>query len=387
MKSAYFDCFSGAAGDMIIGALLDAGLSFVEFKSEIAKLSLGGYKLKTEKVAKHHIAATKFDVVLTDEQPRRNPGDIIDLITRSDLDDNDKIQSIAIFTRLADAEARAHGQPADKVHFHEVGAVDAIIDICGAVIAFKLMGISKIFSSPLSLGTGQVETEHGIMPVPAPATVELVRNIPFRMTGVKAELTTPTGAAILTTLAEFAEPGIFKAQTVGYGAGSRDLPGLPNLIRVFIGESDAEFEYDSVVVMETNLDRTPPELLGAIFDELLSAGALDVLITPALMKKNRPGHLLTVLCPPDKKDKLAGVIFRRGMTLGIRVNTVSRMKLARGEQTVSTAGGDISVKIAEFDGRKIIFPEFDDMFRIMEKTGRSYDDILFQLQSELRKEK
>ena len=386
MKIAYFDCFSGAAGDMIIGALLDAGLPFDRFESEIEKLGLGGYKLKSERVTKNHIAGTKFTVDLTEKQPHRHPKDIIAIIEKSGLDDDIKQKSIKIFNRLAQSEAAAHGEPIERVHFHEVGAVDAIIDICGAVIAFKMMGIEKICSSPISLGTGSIKTDHGLMPVPAPATAELVRSIPVRLTDIESELTTPTGAAILTTLAEFSKPDGMIIENTGYGAGSRDLPSLPNLLRVFIGEIGAETESDRVIIMETNLDRATPEMIGQLIDDIMAGGALDVFITPVIMKKNRPGHLLTLLCEPAIKDKLAKMVFTGGLTLGIRMSEISRMKLKREEKKITTSGGEVSIKVGSIDGAGIILPEFDDMAAAMKKSGKSYDDIYFEIKRFMGKE-
>jgi uncharacterized protein (TIGR00299 family) protein len=372
---------------MIVGALLDAGLSLDYLKIELEKLGLTGYSLSREKVVKNMISATKFNVELKEKQPHRKPEDIIKIIAGSGLDKEVKRLSIDIFNRLAAAEAKVHGEPVEDIHFHEVGAVDAIIDICGAVIGLKHLGVEKIFSSPLSLGTGRIGTVHGVMPVPAPATAELVKNSPVRMTGIEAELTTPTGAAILTTLADFNVPETIEPKVIGYGAGSRDLREIPNLLRVIIGETESAYEQDTIKILETNLDRTsPPEILGGIFDELISAGALDVYITSIMMKKNRPGQLLTVLCKHENLDKVAGIVFRRGLTLGIRVKTVPRIKLHREETVVSTSGGDVSVKIAHLDDMEMIFPEYDDMVKAMRKTDRSYDDIYFEIQSNLRKE-
>ncbi len=386
MKFAYFDCFSGAAGDMIIGSLLNAGLSFETLKVELQKIELSGYKLTIREVKKNHIAGTKFDVEIIGKQPRRTPKEIIELIASSEFDDEVKLQSIAIFNRLTGAESKAHGELFEDVHFHEVGGADAIIDVCGAVIGLKLMGIEKVYCSPLSLGSGRVETEHGVMPIPAPATAELVKDSPVRLTTIESELTTPTGAAILTTLADFDVPAILEPIEIGYGAGSRDLPELPNLLRVIISESGTEFDRDTVTVLETNLDRASPEILGGIFEELISAGALDVFITPAVMKKNRPGQILTVLCEEKCTDKLAKIIFSRGITLGIRIGTKPRIKLFREETTVSTSGGDVSVKIGLLDEKDIIFPEYENMVKAMKNANKSYDDIFFEILSGLRKE-
>jgi uncharacterized protein (TIGR00299 family) protein len=386
MATAYFDCFSGVAGDMIIGALLDAGLPFGDFKAAIARLGLSGFELKARKVTRGNIAGTKFSVEVQAKQPERKPREISKIILSSKLDKDVKEKAVRIFTRLAEAEAIAHGEPLDKVHFHEVGAVDAIIDICGTVSGLKLMGIDDIYSSPLPLGKGNITTSHGQMPVPAPATAVLVRGVPVKIGNIDSELTTPTGAAILTTLATFSDPGQFDISAVGYGAGSKVLEGPPNLLRVMIGGRTTDLESDTIALLQSNLDRISSENLGALIDELLSAGALDAFIVPVMMKKNRPGHLLSVLCEPDKKDKLARVIFGSGRTLGIRVGSSSRLKLPRLQIIVPTSGGDVSVKVANLDDKKLIFPEFDDISRAMKKAGVSYDDIYFEIQRAIRKE-
>jgi uncharacterized protein (TIGR00299 family) protein len=387
MRIAYFDCFSGAAGDMIIGALLDSGLAFEKLNEEIEKLNLSGYKIAVNKVTKNHIAGTKFDVTLKGKQPYRKPGNIIEIINRSAMSEKAKRRSVEIFNRLALAEAAAHGESPDKVHFHEVGGVDAIIDICATVMALEILEIDRVHCSPLALGTGSVQTDHGIMPVPAPATAVLAKNIPVRFTEINSELTTPTGAAILTTIAQFSTPDHFRIESIGYGAGSRDFSGLPNLLRVMIGPTPEIHDSDNITMMETNLDRATPEMLGNLLDELLAAGALDVFITPVLMKKNRPGHLLTLLCDPAKKDQLSKIVFRRGLTLGIRITDQSRIKLRRREISVTTSGGDVSVKIGHAEDGDIIFPEFDDMSSAMKRSGKSYDDIYFEIKNMLRKER
>lgn len=386
MPLIYFDCFSGVAGDMIIGALLDAGLPFDDFRAELAKLDLSVYEISSEKVTRGGIAGTKFSVEVKSPQPSRHLSEITALIQESTLDNAVKDQALAIFTRLGEAEAAVHNEPLKKVHFHEVGAVDAIIDICGAVIGLGMLGIDKVYSSSLPLGRGSVNTSHGQMPVPAPATSELVKGFPVRITDNAWELTTPTGAAILTTLATFADPGEFALRNAGYGAGTKALEGLPNLLRVMIGEPVTAFETDTVVVLETNLDRVTPENLGSLIDDLMAAGALEAFVVPVVMKKGRPGHLLSVLCEPDKKDKLAGVVFASGRTLGIRQSQSSRIKLPRKEVSVTTSGGDVSVKIAEFAGKRLIFPEHDDMRHAMKVSGRNYDDIYFEIERVLRKD-
>lgn len=385
MPLAYFDCFSGVAGDMIIGALLDAGLPFGDLKGEIEKIGLSGYEISARKVAKNNIEGTKFSVEIQAKQAERTVRQITKIIKSSRLDPATKEKSIRIFNRLAEAEAIAHGESIDKVHFHEVGTVDAIIDICGAVVSLKMLGIEKVYSSSLPLGKGSITTSHGQMPVPAPATATLVKGVPVRITNIDWELTTPTGAAILTTLASFSDPGEFVARHTGYGAGTKYLSGLPNFLRVMIGDVATGLESDTVMVLETNLDRATPEVVGGIIDDLLSAGALDAYIIPTVMKKNRPAHLLSVLCEPDKRDKLAKVIFESGKTLGIRVSSAGRVKLARKQITVATSGGDVAVKVAEQERRKYLFPEYDDMVKAMKKTNLGYDDIYFEIQQAVRK--
>jgi uncharacterized protein (TIGR00299 family) protein len=384
MAIAYFDCFAGVAGDMILGALLDTGLPFDDFKSEIAKLGLSGYEISARPVTKNHIKGTKFTVEIQAGQPQRTPKEIINIIMKSRLDSDVKDRAAKIFNRLAEAEAIAHGESIEKIHFHEIGAVDAIIDICGAVIGLNMLGIDSVFSSPIPLGKGSVSTSHGPMPIPAPATAVLVKGAPVKITSNDFEMTTPTGAAVLTTLADFSDPGIFVPKAVGYGAGSKFIQGLPNFLRLLIGDQASGMNTDTVTILESNLDRITSENLGALIDEVLAAGALDVYVTPISMKKNRPAHLLSVLCEPDKRDKLAKVIFGTGKTLGIRVGASNRLKLARKQITVATSGGDVSVKVAELDGRKLIFPEYDDIARAMKKVSASYDEIYFEIQGAVR---
>jgi len=384
MAIAYFDCFSGVAGDMIIGALLDAGLPFGDFKAEIGKIGLSGFEISARKVTKNRIEGTKFSVEVQAKQPERMPRQIARIIMKSKLESEIKEKSVLIFNRLAEAEAKAHGESKDKVHFHEVGAVDAIIDICGAVIGFRLLGIDKIFSSPLPLGKGSISTSHGQMPIPAPATSFLVKGVPVNITNIAGELTTPTGAAILTTLAGFSDPGEFIPRMTGYGAGTKLLSGLPNMLRVMIGDAVSELESDAIMILEANLDRVTPEVLGGIIDELVNAGALDAYVMPIVMKKSRPAHLLSVLCEQEKRDKLAKIMFESGKTLGIRIGSASRMKLPRTQITVATSGGDVAIKIAEHEGKKFLFPEYDDMARAMKKTKSGYDDIYYEIQRAVR---
>lgn len=369
MKIAYFDCFSGIAGDMILGALLDSGLELSALKKELKKLPLTGYKLEAFKTEKHGIRGTKFEVKTPKEKTHRNLKDILKIIDRSSLDKKIKESSKKIFRRLAEAEAKVHGVNVDKIHFHEVGGVDAIIDIVGTVIGLDLMGAEKIYSSPLSFGRGFVEFSHGKFPVPAPATVELCKNIPVRYTDIEGELVTPTGAAIITTLAEFSERLDFKIKKIGYGAGSMDLKETPNLLRVMIGEKDVALEQDEILVLETNIDNTTPEILGYLTERLMQEGALDTYLVPIVMKKGRPGVLLSVLCKPEELNRLSSLIFSETGTIGLRTQFHLRKKLPRKVRVVRTQFGKARVKIVEYGEKIHISPEFEDCRILADKEN------------------
>ena len=386
MKTAYFDIICGAAGDMIIGSMLDAGLDFELLKSELSKLPLDSYKIKIEKTSKHHVTATQFIVKTEETHHHRRLKDIEKIIDESSLNENVKIRSKKVFARLAEAEAKVHGETIANVHFHEVGMVDAVIDICGAVIGFNLLGINKIYCSALTVGKGLVDTQHGTMPVPSPATAELITGYPVIKTEVESEILTPTGAAILTTLCSFEKPPQFTIQAVGYGAGTRDHQARPNLLRLFIGETTSNLDEDEIIQLETNLDRTSPEQIGYIIENLFMSGALDVFITPIQMKKSRPGQMLSVLCKIEDEEKMARIIFSSGITLGIRHKRITRLKLPRKEKTIKTAFGDIAVKLAYFNERVLYFPEFESVANAARQTDKSFDEIYFEIMSQLRKE-
>jgi uncharacterized protein (TIGR00299 family) protein len=381
MKIACFDLVCGAAGDMIIASMIDCGLDFDRLKYELKKLSLNNYRLKIEKTKKHHISVSKFTVDIDESHAHQNLNDIRRIIHDSKLDENIKAKCAAIFQRLAEAEAKAHGESIDEVHFHEVGMVDAIIDICGAVIGMELLGIKKIFCSPLTIGNGIIDTQHGRMPVPAPATAELIKGFPVFRTDIQGEILTPTGAAILTTLCDFSEPPPFTIESIGYGAGTNDYKTRPNYLRLFVGSIQPDMDSDEAVILETNLDRTSPEQLGHIMDSLLKAGALDVFIVPILMKKNRPGHLLTVICNPEDELKYCGMIFQSGVTLGIRRKRVKRFKLKREEKIIQTKYGDIPVKLARHDGKLLYFPEFDTVAEIAGRLKLNFDEIYLEIKT------
>ncbi|MEW6355933.1 MAG: nickel pincer cofactor biosynthesis protein LarC [Planctomycetota bacterium] len=377
MRIAYFDCFSGASGDMIVGALIDAGLKLTTLKKELARLKLPGFRIKTRRVTRGMFRPLKFDVETTHKHhEHRTLRDIESLIAKSSLPNDVKENSAKVFHRLARAEAKVHGTKPEKIHFHEIGAVDSIIDIVGTAIGLAQLGIERVYFSPVRLGTGAVVCRHGVLPVPVPATVELLRGIPVVQTQVHGELMTPTGAALLTTLGACAPPPPTRYTAVGLGAGSADRPELPNILRVTIGETCARTEGDRVVVLETNIDDMPAEIVGYAFDRLFDAGALDVFVTPIQMKKNRPGMLLSVIAPPALVPTMEEIIFTETTTFGIRKYETERTILAREHWKVRTRYGPIRVKIGRIGGRiKTASPEYEDCRKAAERTGASLKDV------------
>ncbi len=377
-RCAYIDCFAGASGDMLLGALVDAGLPFDRLKSELSKLGLSDYTISCRTLSKHSISATKIDVDAQEGHVHRHLSDIADILEASSLDQDIKDRALAVFTRLAEAEAQVHGTTVKSVHFHEVGAVDAIVDIVGSVIGLKLLGIERIHCSALSVGTGSTQGSHGAMPIPVPAVVALCANIPLRRTGIPKELLTPTGAALLTTLAEsFGQPITFKADQVGYGAGSRDLDEIPNLLRIEIGDdvTTPGTQTDQVTVLETNIDDMNPEMFGHVSDRLWEAGAKDVYLTPVQMKKGRPGTVITVLCDSEIAHALKIILLTETTTLGVRQTTMVRTILPRKSGVVKTIYGEIKVKLAEIGDRTRVTPEYDDCSRIAREQGISIVEV------------
>ncbi len=353
MKTAYFHCHSGVSGDMFIGSLLDAGLDFNLLEEEIKKLGLTGYRLERNSVTRNGLSAIKFDVILDQESSEeRNLGDLLKIINASSLSPSIKERASGIFTRLAEAEAAVHGTLIDEIHFHEVGALDAMIDVAGAVSALELMGIEKVVSSPVNLGSGMVGSSHGQIPVPVPAVPELLKGKPVYSAGPQKELTTPTGAAILSALVDdFGPLPPMAIQTTGHGAGSQDFPDMPNLLRVFIGSTAGGETADTVAVMETNIDDLNPEFYAPFTEKALEAGALDVFLTPIIMKKGRPGVKVTILAQPDKQRELSALLFDETTTFGLRTRLETRDKLKRETVEVETVYGKVKVKLGKAGGR------------------------------------
>ncbi len=376
---AYFDCFNGAAGDMIVGALVDAGADAEALTAALAGLGLDGYDLSCEKITKQGFAATQFRVALEEpsNQPHRHLSDIKRIIDKSSLSTGVKERSTRVFSRLAEAEAKVHGTTVDRVHFHEVGAVDAILDIVGAVVALELLGVERVMASPVPVGSGTVRCAHGIMPVPAPATAELLAGVPLAATPETGELTTPTGAALLTTLAEsFGAVPSMRLDSTGYGAGTREGGTRPNLLRVLVGTSMRPVGGDRVTVLETNIDDCSAEVLGYCMERLLASGALDVYALPIQMKKSRPGHLLTALCRSGEAAAMERILFEETPTLGIRRREVDRVVMDRTVHEIATRFGAIRMKVGRWQDVVTTAPEFDDCRRAAEEHGVSLREVI-----------
>ncbi|MCA9221115.1 MAG: nickel pincer cofactor biosynthesis protein LarC [Pirellulaceae bacterium] len=377
MKIAYFDCISGISGDMTLGALADVGVPLDQIQQAIDSLGLPSCRLASTEVKKNGFRATKVSVEHEPEHAHRHLHHITDMIDASQLTPAQKELAKRIFTRLGEAEAKVHGSTLRKVHFHEVGAVDSIADIVGAAVGLDLLGVDRIYCSPVPTGHGFVKIAHGRVSIPAPATAELLRGIPLAAAEAEAELTTPTGAAIVATVVDqFGPLPSMKIDNIGYGAGDRDLPNQPNILRLMIGEATDDRGADQVWVLETNLDDVTGELIGHCTTLLFDAGALDVYTTAIQMKKNRPGVKLTVLCQADRLAKLERIIFRETATLGIRRWLASRHKLERRPHTVETTWGAVEGKLALLGDDSVSFsPEFESCRRIAEQHQVPLKDV------------
>ncbi|HKP85763.1 MAG TPA: nickel pincer cofactor biosynthesis protein LarC [Blastocatellia bacterium] len=375
MRALHFDCFAGISGDMIIGALIDLGVDRESLSAQLSSLGLKEYELKAERVKRSGIAAIKFTVEVDEgKQPARTLAEIREIINGASLSDKVKARSVQVFDRLAEAEARVHATSPERVHFHEVGAVDSIIDTVGAMIGFEMLAVERFFSSPLRLGHGSVQTRHGLMPIPAPATAELVRGIPVYAGEIEGEFVTPTGAAIVACLSEsFGPLPRMEVAGAGYGAGSRDPKGFPNALRVVMGDvtdARAKEDYESVTVIETNIDDMNPQAYGFVMEKAFALGALDVFLIPAQMKKARPGVLITVLCGKAAADSIIEMLLEETTTLGVRYYEAKRRVLDRAIETVETQYGSVRIKVARAGDRTIHFlPEYDDCARLALKTG------------------
>jgi uncharacterized protein (TIGR00299 family) protein len=371
MKMAYFDCFAGAGGDMIVAAMLDAGLDSGFLNSQLATLGLKGLDIRVGETSRAGLRAIRFEPAAPKQHHNRNLKQITHIIGESRIDEKAKKTATEVFARLAAAEAVVHGKDPHDVHFHEVGAVDSIVDIVSAAVGLEALGIQKVYCSSLSVGAGTVKCEHGLLPVPAPAAAELLKNVPISGGPIQNELLTPTAAAILTTIAEdFGPLPAMVIETIGYGAGTADPKGFPNVLRLVLGRSAGEqlADADTICLLETNVDDVSAELLGFVAEELLRQGALDVFTTPVIMKQNRPGVRVSILCKTEDAARLEQLVFEQGVTLGIRRRFVQRSKLAREIVTVTTEFGQIRVKKGLMAGRAVsVKPEFSDCVSAAQK--------------------
>ena len=382
IRHAYFDCFSGISGDMVLGALVDAGADLGAIEADLRKLSLEGWSISASKVKRGEIFATHVKVETSEGHHHRGLSIILQRIENAKLAPRAAERARKIFTRLAEAEAKVHQQPIEQVHFHEVGAVDSIVDIVGAAIGFELLGIDEFACSAFDVGAGQVQTAHGLLPVPAPATAELLKGAPMFTSGIARELVTPTGAAIASTLAaRYAEIPRMTLQAIGYGAGSADLKEKANVLRLLIGESAVTEPTDhwdaTVTVIETNIDDMSPQIYGYFVERALEAGALDVFSSPVQMKKNRPGQLITILSEPHNVSRLIDLLFRETTTIGVRTYEVRRKTLARESVTVETPFGEVRMKISRMHGSvRNATPEYEDCRRIATQKNIPLKDVL-----------
>lgn len=367
MRVAYFDCFSGVSGDMTLGALVHAGVDAAAIESAVRSLALPA-ELRFARVKKKGFAATHATVVAASEHTHRHLHHIVQIIDAAALSDSQKQLATRIFRRLAEAEAAAHGSSIEKVHFHEVGAVDSIVDIVGAAVAIDLLAADRIICSPIPTGCGTVRGAHGLMPIPAPGTAELLRGVPLAPSTITSELTTPTGAAIVTTVAaEFGPIPAMRIDAIGYGAGTRDLAEQPNVLRVLVGSCDGPAdpgEVDQVCLIETNLDDVSSEFIGFAIERLFAAGALDVFTTAIGMKKNRPGVIVSVICDENQIGSLEEILFRETGTFGVRLTRLTRHKMCRELHQVDTAFGPVAGKLGRWRNRSVFTPEYEDCRRV-----------------------
>ena len=361
---AYFDCFSGISGDMTLGAMIDLGIPADWLQNQLSRLPLTGFQVTTTRVVRNGIQATGVSVDAQETNQSRNFKDIKILLENGDLSDEVKSKSMAVFERLARAEADIHGCSLQEVHFHEVGGIDAIVDIVGTALCLEKLNITAVMSSPLPVGSGFVDCRHGRLPVPAPATVEILKDVPIYGTDVNGELVTPTGAAIVTSLAQcYRRMPTMQVHKIGYGAGKRELTDRPNLLRIFAGtaaDSTAGISSDQIVVLEACIDDMNPEFFGFIMERLFADGALDVYWLPVHMKKNRPGTLIQVLCQDADRDRLIQRLLSETTSLGVRYYRTARKRLAREQVVIQTTFGEIPLKqVQELDGSERLVPEYD----------------------------
>ncbi len=378
MRIAYFDCFSGISGDMCLGALVSAGWPAAELAALPRRLGLEGVEIEVGEARRGPFQARRVEVRVGPRQPHRHLHHVRSIFEAADLPESVRGKALAVFVRLAEAEAEVHGSTLEKVHFHEVGAADAMVDIAGTIAALEALGVERVHASTLRLGRGSVSSEHGIIPVPAPATTLLLRGAPVEIPAIDAELVTPTGAALIATLvADWSPPPPFRIDAIGTGAGGRDLREQANVLRVLVGESiGSGLGRGRVAVLETALDDDNPQFTAALVPRLLAAGALDAMLVPTVMKKGRPGLLLIAIADPADAERLAGLLLAESSTLGVRVRHEERFELERAEAVAETEFGTVRLKIARLhDGARRAQPEFESVREVAERSGRTLREV------------
>lgn len=375
MRVAHFDCFSGISGDMVLGAVIDAGVPADAIRAALDSLELP-IKLELEKVKRCGFAATKATIEAADQEDYRFLPDVEAILAKGALTAKQRELATTIFRKVAVAESTVHGMPLERVHFHEVGALDSIADIVGAAVGLDLLGVEKFTSSPVPTGSGTVKCAHGIMPVPTPGTAELLKGVPLAPSTIKTELTTPTGAAILTTVVtEWTATPALTIERIGHGSGTKDFLEQPNILRLMVGTTTGGGASDTVAVLETNLDDVAPEIVGFAIERLFAAGALDAFAVPAQMKKNRPGVLLSVICTAETVDALEAILFRETGTFGVRRTTATRAKLNREPVSVSTPWGPVRAKRGWRAGLEVLTPEYEDCARVAREHNVPLRDV------------
>lgn len=381
MKIAYLDCFSGISGDMFLGAMLDLGLPRKLLKQELEGLSLGSYKIRISAEQRMQITGCRVEVSLSKNRQNRNFAEIKRIITKSHLNQRVKEISINVFQKLAVVESKIHHKKIQQVHFHEVGAIDSIIDIVGTAIGIDYLKLDEVYASPVPLGSGFTTCQHGVIPLPSPATMELLKGIPACGTSLNTELVTPTGAALLTSLTNNYGPmPPMKITKIGYGVGSTQLKDRPNLLRIIVGEQKSDQDADHVVILEANIDDMIPEIYDYLMERLLEKGALDVSFSPIQMKKNRPGVLVRVICHPEKKHNLTTIIFQESTSAGIRYYQAHRVKLQREIKKINTPYGKLSVKVFKgIEGEYYASPEYEECKKIAKKHGIPLKNVYLEL--------
>jgi hypothetical protein len=378
MKTLYFDCFAGASGNMILGGLVSLGIDERELIEQIKLLNITDFEIEFSTVNKSGISAIYANVKVPHEHAHRHLHTIEKIINDSQLSDKIKQRAIKIFTKLAEAEAKIHGIAVQKVHFHEVGAMDAIIDVVGACIGFEMLGIESFACSKIHVGSGFAKMAHGKFPIPPPAVAELLQNIPMYSTEIVGELCTPTGAAIISTLStSYGEIPNLETEKIGYGAGSRDYPDFPNVIRLMLGKSNHQpLTTNHLILLETNLDDTTPQVLGFVMDKAFELGALDCWFTPIQMKKNRPATMISILCDAKKRQKLTELLYLETTTLGVRVSEIERECLEREFVEIETKFGKVQCKLGSLNGKIVnVMPEFDDVKKFAIENNVSFQTV------------